>query len=526
MAIPKPDPGDYLRANAQELALTDREVLEMLREAKKRVDKILAEMPKGKSLIRRAQLEKTRANLLAEQSAIFTKLGDITAARRASAASRAARLDAASDAALLALVGKGAQAQFLYDAALQTSQRAIDAALQRMKFSALPLSRRIYNTQTWMDGRLGRLINETLATGLNAAEFARRARDWFNPNTPGGVRYAALRLARTEINNAFHSMSAQKYAETPWIKAVEWNLSKSHPKPDICDALAEASPYPSDRVPTRPHPQCMCYITGEPESEEDFIENFLKGDYDEYIDRKLEENGWIDSESEPQPTAASSTPRAKKSAAPRKSRVLKSVQSRVNSNFSPTMRKRIDNVLAVQESFVDAKLDKIRGIHPNFNGVPKQLQQQVPNAAAFTVAGNIFLHKDIESRAAEMSKAQQSGWLSSCDHKFDSLEHSIAHECGHVFLGNDRDLQSLSRETERLLVEEIAAAYQLSVPADRKLQSLVNGNRAKISQLVSRYASQNRLELLAEIWGSYTLTENPSPGLKRAGEAIRTALKS
>ena len=296
MAIPKPDPGDWLIANAREIQVTDREVLAMLRAAKKRVDEILKQLPEGKQEIRRAHLEHSRARLLAEQSDIFTRLGDIVSARRASAASRAARLSAAADNALLSLIGKGAQGQFLYESALQVSQRAIDAAMTRMKLSALPLSRRIYNTGVWMNGRLSKLINETLASGLNAKEFAKRARDWFNPNTPGGVRYAAMRLARTEINNAFHSMSAAKYADTPWINEVEWNLSKSHPKKDICNVYAEASPYDSNKVPARPHPQCMCYITAKPIAEDDFVENFLNDDYDDWLDKELEKNGWQEPE--------------------------------------------------------------------------------------------------------------------------------------------------------------------------------------------------------------------------------------
>lgn len=316
MAIPQPEPGDWLRANAQELAVTDRQVLALLRATRKRVEAILADLPQGKQEVRRAQLENTRARLLAEQAELFERMGDVVAARRARAASRSARLSAAADAALLSLVGKGEQAQYLYDRALDVSQRSIDAALQRMKFSALPLSRRIYNTNVWMAGRLGKLINETLASGINAREFARRARDWFNPNTPGGVRYAAMRLARTEINNAFHSMSAQKYAETPWITEVEWNLSKSHPKPDECDEYAKQSPYKSDETPARPHPQCMCYITPKSIDEDEFVENFLKGDYDEYLDRELEKNGWNEPENAERREAAEPAPENTKPSSP------------------------------------------------------------------------------------------------------------------------------------------------------------------------------------------------------------------
>lgn len=284
----------------------------MLRDAKKNVDKILADLPAGKQEIRRAQLEQTRSRLLAEQAVVFERLGDIVEARRARAASRSAGLSGAADAALLRAVGKGPQGQFLYESALQVSQRQIDAALARMKLSQLPLSQRIYKSSVWMGARLGKLINETLASGLNAQEFAKRARDWFDPNTPGGVRFAAMRLARTEINNSFHAMTAARAAEEPWVNEVEWNLSKSHPKPDVCNEVNAKSPFPSDKVPARPHPQCMCYITPKPVDEDDFIDAFLKGDYDEYLDSELKKNGW----EEPEPVADATVAKAPTAPAP------------------------------------------------------------------------------------------------------------------------------------------------------------------------------------------------------------------
>lgn len=315
MAIPQPEPRDWIRANAQELAVTDREVLAMLRDAYANVNRQLADLvakdsPLVSAGVQRARLEQSRSLLMAEQAKVFERLGDIVSARRARAASRSQRLSAAGDAALLALVGKGAEGQYLYQAAaLSTPQRAIDTALARMRLSALPLSQRIYQSKLWMDGRLGKLINETLASGLNAREFAKKARDWFSPNTPGGVRYAAMRLARTEINNSFHAISAEKYATTPWITQVEWNLSGSHPKPDECNVLADASPYDSDESPARPHPQCMCYITPVSVDEDEFVENFLKGDYDDYLDAELEEKGWQVPEAKPVVTKAPPNPR-------------------------------------------------------------------------------------------------------------------------------------------------------------------------------------------------------------------------
>lgn len=300
MAIPEPKPRDWQVANAKVLQVTDKQVLAMLRDTKKRVDVELNKLIAAESAsetLRRVQLEQTRSRLMAEQARVFERLGDIVAARRLDAASRAGGLTAASSARLLRKVGEGAAAQTLYDSFLQTSQNAIDAALARMRLSALPLSERIYRTGVWMGGRLGKLINQELAIGLNARRFAKTARDWFNPNTPGGVRYAAMRLARTEINNSFHAMSVEKADATPWIPYMEWNLSRAHPKRDVCNPVAEEDSghgpgvYLTGKVPARPHPQCMCYVTPKPIEEDDFVENFLKGDYDDFLDDELEKAG-------------------------------------------------------------------------------------------------------------------------------------------------------------------------------------------------------------------------------------------
>jgi hypothetical protein len=80
-----------------------------------------------------------------------------------------------------------------------------------------------------------------------------------------GVAYAALRLARTEIQAVHHLAAARAYARSPWVGGVHIRLSTSHPKPDICDAHAGGGPldggaYPVGDQPLPPyHPHCLCY---------------------------------------------------------------------------------------------------------------------------------------------------------------------------------------------------------------------------------------------------------------------------
>lgn len=296
MAIPKPEPRDWLKSAADELRIGDQATLKLLREAYRHVNEILQGLPDQPdaafgNLIYRAQLERTRKRLLEEQAILFNKVGDLTSARRLRSASRAAKLSAAANNALLLLVGQGADGKRLYDGADITSQRTVETILARMGLSKVPLAERIYNTSVWMNGRLDRLITQTMAAGLNAKRFAKVARDWFAPSVPGGTRYAAMRLARTEINNAFHATSVSYAADKPWVSQMDWNLSKSHPKPDKCDLYAEESPWDVHLVPRKPHPQCLCYVTEVTPDEDEWIDRFVAGEFDEYLDNELAKAG-------------------------------------------------------------------------------------------------------------------------------------------------------------------------------------------------------------------------------------------
>jgi hypothetical protein len=73
--------------------------------------------------------------------------------------------------------------------------------------------------------------------------------------------YAARRLARTEITAAL-GRSTINYAQVnPFIDLVEWRLSGSHPRIDICDEYAAKGPYlPANVPPYPPHPHCLCSL--------------------------------------------------------------------------------------------------------------------------------------------------------------------------------------------------------------------------------------------------------------------------
>lgn len=200
---------------------------------------------------------------------------------------------------------------------LKASEDAIEA-LERVAYAALPdrvaetlvaglraagasglksdaarraraLSSRVYHQRALDDGRVVQIIRQGLTAGLSAKELAADVYKYVSPTTPGGASYAAMRLARTEINNAFHERQILG-ATRPGVESVKWNLSGSHPTPDECNVLAAAGPYPVDDVPEKPHPNCFCYLTYNMMSPAKFKRKLENGDFDKELDRRTKAN--------------------------------------------------------------------------------------------------------------------------------------------------------------------------------------------------------------------------------------------
>jgi hypothetical protein len=131
------------------------------------------------------------------------------------------------------------------------------------------LSSRVWKNVDQNVGRIQRMVQKHLVTGsVNARELATDVRRFIDPTTPGGTSYAAMRLARTEINGAFHDRQKRIAESRPWVKSAKWNRSRTHHHKDRCDLIANghseglsAGHYETDAIPDKPHPQCLCYIT-------------------------------------------------------------------------------------------------------------------------------------------------------------------------------------------------------------------------------------------------------------------------
>ena len=89
----------------------------------------------------------------------------------------------------------------------------------------------------------------------------------------------AMRVARTETNIAYRRADQERWSQMDFVLGQRVELSKDHPKKDICDKLA--GDYPVDFKFDGWHPQCFCFvvpITIPPEETEHLTEMMLNGE--------------------------------------------------------------------------------------------------------------------------------------------------------------------------------------------------------------------------------------------------------
>lgn len=179
----------------------------------------------------------------------------------------------------------------LIDGFREAALRSVTNVQSRF-INQINLSSAVYKNQALSMGYVDQRINNGILLGKSAREIANDVRILISARAPGGVSYSAMRLGRTELNNAFHTTQTRSYAEQPWVTGVKWVTSGSHPRPDICDEYAtqdgfDLGPGVFDRrnVPGKPHPQCLCHIIAITISREDFIDALVAGDYSRYLHR-------------------------------------------------------------------------------------------------------------------------------------------------------------------------------------------------------------------------------------------------
>lgn len=244
------------------------------------------------SVVETAQLRQAQIELHRVMATLYDAIGDTTRRGQEEAAALAVEQGWSWDQILLTRVFlTAAEREVMHRSLQQTASRGVEAAIARMTGTQIPLSTRVYRSRTLSSGLLDARINSALARGISWSQFATEVRTSIRPDAPGGVAYAAKRLARTEINNAYHAMSVETNKDKPWNTGMVWKTSGSHPEPDLCDLYEDRSPYPLGEVPRKPHPQCLCYTYPETVSPEEFMRQYRAGSYDSYINATYGTNG-------------------------------------------------------------------------------------------------------------------------------------------------------------------------------------------------------------------------------------------
>lgn len=278
--IPYEGPGTSplrLYLQAENLAITDiiKDLEDASADAQRRINKLETKAGIG-SAVRRDQLAIIRRELVSVQNELWRLIGSDIRAAAVKVGVAAATSALQVDEVLFRVIGIAPPAG-LVAAQERYAQRTVANYLSR-GLNNIPLSQQVYRSKFLSQGFVDRAVNRVIVQGGGWRDIAKAVKPMIDPSTPGGVSYAAKRLARTELNNAFHT-TQQKLAEVnPYVDSVKWNLSRSHPKADKCDELArggakgmKAGHYRKGQVPSKPHPQCLCYTTSEPVSEDEFL---------------------------------------------------------------------------------------------------------------------------------------------------------------------------------------------------------------------------------------------------------------
>lgn len=272
----------------------DRQLIATLSRSTLRIEaelRRLANRPGIGAAVRRDQLASAQAAIHREIAALWRSLGfQILAAREEAAAVAAETMFPGT---FLRQVMPAADVDYLLRSLRASASIGLDAVEDRLTLSKIDLSHRVYHSRDLVSGRIDEIVNAALARGASAAELAKDARRFIRPDTRGGIKYAAMRLGRTELNNAFHAGQVKSAIDMPWTTGLLWNLSGSHPRPDECNDYADdvhfeggdAGVFKPEDCPGKPHPNCLCFTTAVTVSRRDFISAFQSGQYDDFVNQ-------------------------------------------------------------------------------------------------------------------------------------------------------------------------------------------------------------------------------------------------
>lgn len=159
------------------------------------------------------------------------------------------------------------------------NERAVLAFSTRRRFDGLRVSDRVWRIGADYRSQMGKVLESAIARGADSRAVARELEEFLHPgisspHSPAvrarlgissNVSHQGMRLARTEIANAYREGTVLGHRATPSYLGSRWEISGGHPFEDICDELAEGEDgfgfYAAGNEPFAPHPNCMCVLS-------------------------------------------------------------------------------------------------------------------------------------------------------------------------------------------------------------------------------------------------------------------------
>ncbi len=542
----QPQPQDSLAAYAQVQRTADREILAALRlsfrDTTRQLSIIAREGDTPANQLQRARILAVRKAILESQAQFYERAGNVIQRRRVEAAARAIQVSGRYDEAVFARAGREDDLRAVSESLEETEARAPEALIARLSpdGTRMDLSQRVYRTRAFTEGLLERRINSALARGLSAREFAREIQDLVDPNTPGGVRFAALRLARTEINNAYHAMSIRAAELKPWVVGMEWHTSGSHSRPDECDRLRGQAFKPPADTPRKPHPQCMCYVTpivggDDGEAGDDaFLDDLVNGLFDDVVaaaDQPGGVAGYMDRPGESADALAARRAEVRaRAAAARAVEAARAVPalgdapanrsiSQATQQIPTRHRARVRRVLNRQAAIAPQAAGRLNSVEIGATQRDSSLAEYHRSQRRIVVAPRTMGYGSDYRRAME-----ETGWSSRCGHDHGTAEGTLAHEFGHhVHMS-----ASWTNDDTRRLVDIMVNTMGVRRPTNYRMDSLqfqtwigYRATRERMQDFVSSYAATNLDEFLAECWAEYSTSDSPRQAARDIGELMR-----
>jgi hypothetical protein len=153
------------------------------------------------------------------------------------------------------------------------NQRAAASFITRTGKDGIKLSDRVWQANQQWRMAVQNVVQDAVISGQPPVQVARQIEQYLQPGVnvpykaetakrlkvPKDTSMPAMRVARTEMQNAFHEGTISSHSSMPSYLGIRWHIAAGLGHvPDICDEYAAHGFFPKGTEPSKPHPHCFC----------------------------------------------------------------------------------------------------------------------------------------------------------------------------------------------------------------------------------------------------------------------------